>query len=58
MNPNAELVARSWPRLWAAGMLSVARPASSYDARCYDMEQRRRDLERRAKRYAERKATK
>lgn len=54
-NPNALIVARAWPGLWAAKMLSVARPASSYDLRDYDMEQRRKDLARRAAAYQRKK---
>lgn len=54
-NPNAAVVARAWPESWRAGLLSVAKPASSYDLRNYSMEDRRKDLERRAKRYREKK---
>jgi hypothetical protein len=55
MNPNALIVARAWPGLWASGMLSVARPATNYDLRDYDMEQRRKDLARRAAAYQRKK---
>jgi hypothetical protein len=54
-NPNAEIVRLAWPMLWAAGMLAVRRPASSYEMREFDMAARRKDLARRAKRYAQKK---
>ncbi len=54
-NPNAEIVRQAWPSLWAAGMLAVRRPDTTYELRDFDLEARRKDLARRAKSYAEKK---
>ncbi len=56
-NPNAEIVRQAWPSLWAAGMLAVRRPASSYELRDFDLAARQKDLARRAKSYAAKKKT-